>query len=42
MIGAEPGLLVQVPSWHYQDAQVGDGRTTMALEAALTKCYDLR
>lgn len=40
-LGAEPGLLVQVPAWHYADEEV-EGRTSMPLAGALAKCYDLR
>lgn len=41
-LDADGDTLVRVPSWHYKDAAVKEGATTMSLRDALTRCYDLR
>eukprot|EP00887_Chlorella_sp_A99_P003434 scaffold7.g3434.t1 len=44
-LGADGGLLVRLPSWHYADAALGDlagPPATIALRQALARCYDLR
>lgn len=35
-------MLVKVPSWHYADAALPAGATSLPLRDALARCYDLR
>lgn len=41
-LGADGSLLVQLPAWHYADAALPAGATSLPLRGALARCYDLR
>lgn len=41
-LGADGGLLVKLPGWHYADAALPAGATSLPLRDALSRCYDLR
>ena len=41
-LGADGGLLVKLPGWHYADAALPAGATSLPLRDALARCYDLR
>jgi hypothetical protein len=42
VLGADGGLLVKLPAWHYADPALPAGATSLPLRDALARCYDLR